>query len=192
MAKAHRIPGLSASDPYAAAAVKIIRVRVRELIDHAGGVLDVNDIERVHDMRVATRRLRAVLEIFEPCFPRGELKAALRQVRALADALGERRDRDVAIAALEDVAASMPGPDRTGIETLIATLRVEQAEANEALARFVGADHLPSIVDQLSALVAGVEATWGGSHAASTDVVEILRQESPHDGVRARAAGGGV
>ena len=35
------------------------------------GVLDVGDIERVHDMRVATRRLRAALEIFGPCFPRG-------------------------------------------------------------------------------------------------------------------------
>ena len=40
-----------------------------ELAEHAEGVLDTGDIERVHDMRVATRRLRAALEIFEPCFP---------------------------------------------------------------------------------------------------------------------------
>ena len=112
-------------------------------------MLDVDDIERVHDMRVATRRLRAALEIFGPCFPRGELKAALREVKALADALGERRDRDVAIAALEDIAESMAAPDRPGIETLIARLRAEQAAANEALARFVTADHLASLCDQL-------------------------------------------
>ena len=37
---------------------------------HADGVLDTSDIERVHDMRVATRRLRAVLEVYAPCFPR--------------------------------------------------------------------------------------------------------------------------
>ena len=63
-------------------------------------------------MRVATRRLRAALEIFEPCFPPKELSAALAQVKAIADALGERRDRDVAIAALEELAAGMPAPDR--------------------------------------------------------------------------------
>ena len=78
------------------------------------GVLDVDDIERVHDMRVATRRLRAALEIFGPCFPRQELKAALRQVKELADALGERRDRDVAIATLEDIRESMARPTGRG------------------------------------------------------------------------------
>ena len=60
-------------------------------------MLDLDDIERVHDMRVATRRLRAALEVFEPCFPRKRYREALKRVKALADALGERRDRDVAI-----------------------------------------------------------------------------------------------
>ena len=51
MAKARPIPGLSASDPYASAAAKIVEVRVGEVIDLARGVLDTGDIERVHDMR---------------------------------------------------------------------------------------------------------------------------------------------
>jgi CHAD domain-containing protein len=101
VAKARDIPGLSAEDSYAAAAAKIVEVRSQELADHAAGVLDTGDIERVHDMRVATRRLRATLEIFEPCFPPRQLKADLKDVKQLADALGERRDRDVAISSLE-------------------------------------------------------------------------------------------
>ena len=117
MARARPIPDLAAEDTYAAAAAKIVSVRAREVADHAHDVLDVADIERVHDMRVATRRLRAALEIFEPCFPPKELSAALAQVKAIADALGERRDRDVAIAALEKFAAGMPAPDRPGCET---------------------------------------------------------------------------
>jgi CHAD domain-containing protein len=161
MAKARPVPGLSADDPYAAAAAKILEVRVSEVIDLAGGVLDVGDIERVHDMRVATRRLRAVLEIFEPCFPRDELNAGLQQVKGLADALGERRDRDVAIAALEKVAASMTAPDRPGIETLIARLRAEQATANESLERFVTAEHLTTICEQLTDLVASARPADG-------------------------------
>ena len=120
MAKPRRIEGLTGGDAYATAAAKIIEVRVAELIGHSQGLLDTGDIDRVHDMRVATRRLRAVLEIFRPCFPRGELKAALRQVKTLADALGERRDRDVAIAALGDIAGSMTAQDRAGIVSLVA------------------------------------------------------------------------
>ena len=159
MAKARRIPGLRQGDPYSSAAAKIVGVRVSELLDHARDVLDVDDIKRVHDMRVATRRLRAALEIFGPCFPSRELKAALRQVKALADALGERRDRDVAIDALETIAESMAAPDRHGIETLIVRLRTEQATANEALARFVTADNLASLCDQLTELVASAHPT---------------------------------
>ena len=158
MAKARRIPGLDADEPYAAAAARIVDVRVAELIDHARGVLDIDDIERVHDMRVATRRLRAALETFGPCFPRRELKAGLRQVKELADALGERRDRDVSIAALERIAESMAAPDRPGIEALVVRLRAEQAQANAALARFVSEDKLAALCDQLAELVASAEA----------------------------------
>jgi CHAD domain-containing protein len=157
MAKARAIEGLRAGDPYAAAAARIVEVRAAELIDNAPGVLDIDDIERLHDMRVASRRLRAALEIFGPCFPSRESKAAVREVKALADALGERRDRDVTIAALEEVAGAMPAPDRPGIKTLIDTLRAEQAKANKALARFVSAERLASLREQLSELVAAAQ-----------------------------------
>ena len=158
MAKARPIPGLSADDPYTRAATKVVGVRVGELVDHASGVLDVADIERVHDMRVATRRLRAALEIFGPCFPRRELKAALRQVKQLADALGERRDRDVSIAGLLAIRASMAAPDRPGVDTLIASLRAEQAAANAALARYVTEDKVVALCEQLTDLAASATA----------------------------------
>ena len=105
-------------------------------------------------MRVATRRLRAALEIFEPCFPPKELGAALGQVKAIADALGERRDRDVAIAALEEFAGAMPAPDRPGRRDPDRAAAAEQAEANEALAPFVDAGQLAALSELLSELVA--------------------------------------
>lgn len=165
MAKARPIPGLSEDDPYALAGARIIALRSRELADQAAGVLDVSDIERVHDMRVATRRLRAALEVFEPCFPAKRLRAVLREVKELADALGERRDRDVTIAALEDFAAAMGRADRTGIESLVGRLRDEQAEANQALGPYVTEDRLAALGERLSDLVgdaktgAGVDPT---------------------------------
>ena len=101
MAKAKPIPDLSAEDSYAEAAARIVSVRAGELTENAQGVLDTGDIERVHDMRVATRRLRAALEIFEPCFPAEAYAEALAEVKRLADALGERRTADVLALAQE-------------------------------------------------------------------------------------------
>jgi CHAD domain-containing protein len=153
VAKARQIPGLSEHEPYALAGARIIAVRSRELADQAAGVLDVTDIERVHDMRVATRRLRAALEVFEPCFPPKRFRAALREVKELADALGERRDRDVTIAALDQFASAMGRADRTGIESLIGRLRAEQTEANEALGPYVTETRLTALQERLSDLV---------------------------------------
>ena len=100
----------------------------------AAGVLDTGDIERVHDMRVASRRLRAVLEIFEPCFPRSEFGGVLRDVKQLADALGARRDPDVHIDALTAFSKSLVAANRPGVARLVEDLRERQTRGNEALA----------------------------------------------------------
>jgi CHAD domain-containing protein len=158
LAKAREIPDLSGDDGYADAAARVVEVRAAELAEQATGVLDVGDIERVHDMRVATRRLRAALEVFEPCFPRSAFKATLGEVKALADALGERRDRDVAIAALEGFAAGLPAADRPGVASMVATLRAEQASANGALAPFVASERMDALAERLTDLVTAAGA----------------------------------
>ena len=153
MAKAKPIPDLSADQPYAEAAAKIVSVRTAELAEHADGVLDTGDIERVHDMRVTTRRLRAALEIFEPCFPAKPYSQALTEVKRLADALGERRDRDVAIAALHHFNDQMAAPDRRGVASLIEQLRSEQDQANRELAPLVADDQLRALRESMDELV---------------------------------------
>lgn len=154
MAKARPIPDLSAEESYAAAAAKVVSVRGEELAEQAAGVLDMGDIERVHDMRVATRRLRAALEVFEPCFPRKAHRRTLREVKRMADGLGERRDRDVAIAVLQGFNEKMHAPDRPGVESLINELRVEQGRANDELAALVSVEHLAAVRESIEELVA--------------------------------------
>jgi len=151
MARAREIE-LSAEMPYAEAAARTITVRAEELVEHAEDVLDTGDIERLHDMRVATRRLRAALEVFEPCFAGKPYKKALRQVKTLADALGERRDRDVTIRGLRGFASEMAAPDQRGIGALIETLGEEQDDANEALRPMVSPEQVEALRDELAAL----------------------------------------
>ena len=133
MAKAQDID-VAPSEPYRQAAARVVRVRAGELFEAAEGVLDTRDIERVHDMRVASRRLRAVLEIFAPCFPQSEFKGVLRDVKQLADALGERRDPDVHIEALQAFSRTLVPANRPGVARLVEDLRERQARGNEVLA----------------------------------------------------------
>ena len=153
MAKPKPIPDLTAEGTYAEAAAKIVSVRAGELNEYAQGVLDTGDIERVHDMRVSTRRLRAALEIFEPCFPPAQHREALDSVKRLADALGERRDRDVAIGALHNFNDQMAAPDRRGVASLIEQFRSEQEKANEELAPLVAEGNLRGLRETMEDLV---------------------------------------
>jgi CHAD domain-containing protein len=152
VARAREVPGLDCEEPFGHAAARVVEVRAAEVFEHADGVLDVGDIERVHDMRVATRRLRAALEVFAPCFPAKRHRRALKRVKALADALGERRDRDVAIEFLEGFADEAPENDRAAVAALVERLRREQVRANEELAPYVGQKRLKRLRRRLGKL----------------------------------------
>ena len=158
MAKPRDIPELHFDDAFAAAAAKVVAVRAQELADHSQNVLDTSDIERVHDMRVATRRLRAVLEIFAPCFPKREHAEILSEVKALADALGERRDPDVHIAALDTFAAEVKPSSRAGVRLLAGRFRDEQAQANGGLAQALRRAEESDLHGRLRALAEGQRA----------------------------------
>jgi CHAD domain-containing protein len=137
---------------FGAAAKRVVKVRAKEVFKHSKGVLDLDDVERVHDMRVATRRLRAALEVFEECFPGKRYRKALKKVKALADALGERRDADVEIEFLEGLTGEVATEDREPLEALIGDLHARQRQANEDLARFVTAKRLKKLRRRLTKL----------------------------------------
>lgn len=163
MARHAEIEGLTAEMPFAAAAALIVETRAGELLERTEGALDTDDIEPLHRARVATRRLRAALEVFAPCFPPGDYKPLLKEVKAIADALGERRDADVAIAALRGFSDSIARPDRPGIESLIGDYRTEQAAANDELAPQVTGERMARLRDAALQLAAEARKAAAGS-----------------------------
>lgn len=152
MASARKVE-LDCEASFGSAAKRVVKVRAKEVFKQADGVLDLGEVEHVHDMRVATRRLRAALEIFEDCFPRKRHRKALKRVKALADALGERRDLDVEIELLEGLRGESASEDRKALEALIEDLRVRQRQANEDLAPFVTTKRLKKLRRRLAKLV---------------------------------------
>jgi CHAD domain-containing protein len=152
VARPREVSGLDCEGPFGLAAARVVEARANEVFAHSDGVLDLDQIEPLHDMRVATRRLRAAMEVFRPCFPRKPYRRAMKLLKALADALGERRDRDVAIGFLRDFAAEAPAADRGRLEILIARLRDEQRRANDDLAQFLQEERLAELRHRLGEL----------------------------------------
>jgi len=152
VARARKVE-LDCEAPFAVVAAQVVEVRAAEVFEQARGVLDLDDIERVHGMRVATRRLRAALEVFEACFPAKRRRKSLQRVKALADALGRRRDLDVEIELLEDLAPEVSEADRPALAGLIEERREKQRRANDELAPFVTAKRLRKLRKRLRKLV---------------------------------------
>ena len=81
-------------------------------LNHHGAVHS-DDPEYVHQMRVATRRLRAALRMFRPVLPAGFAEQLIPPMRDLMQSLGKARDLDVLMAEIVGpVARSLPDEPR--------------------------------------------------------------------------------
>jgi len=92
--KARSVKGLSPDMPVADAAERIVRVRLAEMFSFAPKALDPEEITALHDLRIAAKRLRYVLEVTGPMFGPYAEKAAKR-ARDVQDLVGEIHDCDV-------------------------------------------------------------------------------------------------
>ena len=81
-------------------------------LNHAGAAHS-DDAEYVHQMRVATRRLRAAMRMFDPVLPASFAGQLVPPLRELMRALGQARDLDVLMAEIvAPVAAALPDEPR--------------------------------------------------------------------------------
>ena len=108
--RARRVKGLDPAGTLADNAERIVAVRLDELCAFAPRVLDPREIEALHDMRIAAKRLRYVLEVTGSCFGPYAPKAVER-TKALQDLLGEIHDCDVLSPRLEALLAELRGED---------------------------------------------------------------------------------
>lgn len=83
----------------------------------AGTRLD-RDPEHLHQMRVANRRMRALVRAFPELWPDADYEWLRQHLARSGRALGALRDLDVTLAELEPLAARAPAPLRTGLEPL--------------------------------------------------------------------------
>ncbi|QSQ20419.1 CHAD domain-containing protein [Pyxidicoccus parkwayensis] len=128
MAPPTPIRGLGPDSRLGDAARRILAGRLADVRKPETGVQDGADDESVHDMRVATRRLRAALQVF---LSLGGMKKLERDVKRLQDALGDVRDVHVQAAWLEDMAGRVE-KEKRGARAGVVELRDARLESLEA------------------------------------------------------------
>jgi CHAD domain-containing protein len=91
---------------------------VTELQDQATAAKHM-DAEGVHQMRVASRRVRAGLPIFSTCFKVGQYDRWRRGIKGVTEALGEARDIDVQIEFLQTLVDKVTDDQRPGVRAIL-------------------------------------------------------------------------
>lgn len=126
-----RLPDLRAKRPepedtVIEAARKLVGVQLEAIRAHDPGTRIGTDPEALHDMRVAVRRLRAIVRTLHDGFP-AALGASLREdLRWLGRELGPVRDFDVQIERVTAFAAAVPPSLRTSFDEFLGHLRARR------------------------------------------------------------------
>lgn len=157
--------------------------RLAALTGEIDGVREAKDIEYIHRMRVASRRLRTALDLFAECAPAKHIRKWKNQVGRITRALGAARDADVQIHFLEEAGARAPERRfRPGVERVLLRLKQRreglQAEVVEALDKFEKRGAAGDMIQTLAASPDDADApadSQGGPSADSRDFVLCQR-----------------
>ena len=109
---------------------------LREMLSHKTGAMEGTDIEFVHDMRVASRRLRTALDDVAAAFPdvvEKKFKKRYKKIRTITRTMGAVRDLDVLIARFHAEKTALPEREQPDVQALIAHLNAQREAARQPM-----------------------------------------------------------
>lgn len=121
------------SDPVAEAGRKLFARQIRRMTGQEAGSRKGADIEAVHRMRVAIRRMRSLLKLIPEHYRAGTVAKLEAGLREIARALGRIRDLDVLILDLERYAANAPSDQQAHIQAIIGRLERRRDKQRQRL-----------------------------------------------------------
>lgn len=133
---------------YRAAMRALIAARWRAVWEAIPIAVEGSDPEGVHNVRVASRRLRAAMDVAVEAFPAVWYKPLHRIAKEITGELGEVRDRDVMLEYLQKERAAAPEAEWAGIDRLIARLTSEREAARAEMVAYLADLEARGIVDE--------------------------------------------
>jgi CHAD domain-containing protein len=113
------LPGILPDDLMAEAGRKILAQHFLVMVNHEAGTIEGTNIEDLHDMRVATRRMRAAVDLFGGFYHSKALKPFLQGLRHTGRTLGKVRDLDVTIEKFDHYIHQLPVDQQAGLTPLL-------------------------------------------------------------------------
>jgi CHAD domain-containing protein len=147
-------PGITPDDVLAEAGRKVLRFHFARMLAREAGTRAGKDIEELHSMRVATRRMRAAWRVFGDAFRAGRTRRLRARLRELASRLGAVRDLDVLIEAAVAHQASLGAREAAAFEPLVAAWRAERNVARTVLLRELDSLDYVRLVEEYRVFVA--------------------------------------
>lgn len=133
-------PGVEPKDPLSEAGRKVLIYNFAQMVRHEAGTRLGEDIEELHDMRVATRRMRAAFEVFADAFERKSIKKHLKGLRATGRALGRVRDLDVFMEKASHYLDTLPGDQHQGLEPLLNLWEKERENDRDKMLKYLNSE----------------------------------------------------
>ena len=141
-----------------------LRQQLHEMMSHLEGTRQGDDIEALHDMRVASRRLRAALSVFAAAFPPKPFAVTEKEVAKTTDALGAVRDSDVQIEFMQAAIDAAPESEKVGLRAFAVHLQAERDRERVLLVKELNRLEKSSFLKDFDRLLGG-ERTDGGKEA---------------------------
>ncbi len=101
MAKPRPVAGVDPTRRVRPNARRILATRIDEVWSYADDVAQPGRVRELHDMRIAFKRLRYLLEIFGEAFG-ADLSSFVDEIKDMQDILGDIHDRDVQVPMLHE------------------------------------------------------------------------------------------
>ena len=133
MTTATEIKGVAPNKTLEVCARQIVVAYFREMMSYKTGASDGTDIEFVHDMRVASRRLRAAMDNFTECFEKESFKKYYKQIKTITRTMGAVRDLDVLIVRFQKELSALTETEQRDIQGLIEHLQQKREEARKPM-----------------------------------------------------------
>ncbi len=162
-------------------AVHYVRVlldkRLRSLLHHEAGTRSGADIEDLHQMRVAVRRMRAALKSARPLLDAAWSDELRAELGWLGRALGPSRDLDVMIDRLRGEVAGLPPAEQSAGDVLVERVEQERADARRAMTAELDDARYTTLVRRLECAVAE-PLPEPPLHVARPELVDLVRAEA--------------
>jgi CHAD domain-containing protein len=150
--------------PIGAVALAVLRRQFAAMLAKEPGTRLGDDIEALHDMRVATRRLRAALSLFADVLPETALKAR-EDLGWVGQGLGAVRDLDVQIEQLDGWLDAAEPEDRDALASLRALLDEQRNTARAAMLEMLDSRRYEGFVSRFGRTLRARHLARSGSAA---------------------------